>query len=91
MEHLINALQFALAMAAIASGILAMRKGLTYSAMAAVILALISFGVSDLIHLFGLFPATDWIEDSHVDHYVGILGYGAFIYLSLRTRRLKTA
>jgi len=91
MEHFINALEFTLSIVAIASAFVAMRRGLTYSAMMATVVVLFFLALANLIRLVHLIwpPYLGWLEDNHVDHMVGILGYAAFIYLVTKSRVLK--
>ena len=78
-----------LALGAVSSAYFAMRRGLTYSALAATVVVLTIIAFSNLLHLLD-----EWLNwgliENHVDHVLLILGYTIFIWLTARASHLKT-
>jgi len=89
MDYLISALTVVFSMAAAISAYIAMKKGLTYSAMIATVVVLIFIGLDNLLHLLSKFAPLDWLEDYQIDHWTSIVGFTAFIFLVTKSRRLK--
>lgn len=85
MYHLIfSALMIMLSVWAAIAARMAMKHGLTYSALAATVTALFILAVANAFHFVSEigFPA---IELYHVDHVVEIIAYVVFLKLMLKT------
>ena len=67
-----------------------MKRGLTYSAMAATVTTLVILGFANLIHMFSeIFPQAQWLEQNHLDHIASVLAFTSFIVLAVKSGRVK--
>lgn len=87
---IISIIMMVLAAGALASAIWAMARGLTYSAVAATVIALVFIAISNLVHAAGEFWGIGFIENYQIDHLIMIAGYIMFIWLVVRGARVKT-